>query len=398
MMINVTDIQRAGKNIAAFIHRTPLIHSHALSKLSGAEVYLKLENLQKTGSFKVRGAINKMIHVSGGKVIAASMGNHAQAVAFAAHMLGKKAKIVMPVTVSQVKEEATKGYQADVVLFGEGFKDALEHARFWKDHVFIHAFDDDDVIAGQGTIGLEILEGLSNVDAVFVPVGGGGLIAGISTAIKSLSPATRVIGVQTASAPSACISFKEKRMIESVPGPTIADGIAVNMPGERTFEIMKTCVDDMVQIGEDSIAKAILLFLERKKLVVEGAGAVTLAALLEQRGPFQGKRVVLVLSGGNIDFTIIDRIIRKGLVSSGRIGIFEVTVIDHPGSLFSIAGVLASQRANILDVVHDRLAADIPFGKTRVIFTVEIRGKKHSDDILSSLTGLGYEVKKKAAI
>ena len=187
-------------------------------------------------------------------------------------------------------------------------------------------------------------------------------------------------------------------MIESVPGPTIADGIAVNMPGERTFEIMKTCVDDMVQIGEDSIAKAILLFLERKKLVVEGAGAVTLAALLEQRGPFQGKRVVLVLSGGNIDFTIIDRIIRKGLVSSGRIGIFEVTVIDHPGSLFSIAGVLASQRANILDVVHDRLAADIPFGKTRVIFTVEIRGKKHSDDILSSLTALGYEVKKKAAI
>ncbi len=395
-MIRVTDIRQARKDIAAFIHKTPLIHSDALSKLSGADVYLKLENLQKTGSFKVRGAINKMIHVSGQKVIAASMGNHAQAVAFAAHRLGKTAKIVMPVTAPLVKEEATRAYQADVVLFGKGFKDALAHARTWKDHVFIHAFDDDDVIIGQGTIGLEVFEDLESVDAVFVPVGGGGLIAGISTAVKALSPGIRVIGVQTESAPAACASFNAKEIIERVPGPTIADGIAVNKPGERTFEIIKSCVDDMVQVREDSIAKAILLFLERKKLVVEGAGAVPLAALMENSGPFQGRRVVLVLSGGNIDFTLVDRIIRKGLVTSGRIGVFEATVIDRPGSLSSVAGIMASQRANILDVAHDRLAADIPFGKTRVIFTVEIRGKKHLDDILSALRVQGYEVNERA--
>lgn len=395
-MISVADIRQARTNIAAFIHKTPLIHSDALSVLTGAEVYLKLENLQKTGSFKVRGAINKITRVSGEKVIAASMGNHAQAVAFAAHKLGKTAKIVMPVTVSLVKEEATRGYHAEVVLFGDGFKDALAHARTWKDHVFIHAFDDDDVIIGQGTIGLEILEDLESVDAVFVPVGGGGLAAGISTAIKNLSPGTRVIGVQTESAPAACISFKEKKMTERDPGPTIADGIAVNKPGERTFEIISSCVDDMVQVCEDSIARAILLFLERKKLVVEGAGAVTLAALMENSGPFRGKRVVLVLSGGNIDFTIIDRIIRKGLATSGRIGIVEVTVTDLPGSLSSVAGVLASQRANILNVVHDRLSADIPFGNTRVIFTLEIRGKRHLDGILSALTAQGYTVKERA--
>ncbi len=394
-MINITDIQRARKNIAPFIHKTPLIHSDALSLISGAEVFLKLENLQKTGSFKVRGAINKMTGVSGNKVIAASMGNHAQAVAFAARMLGRTAKIVMPVTASLVKEEATRGYGAEVALFGEGFKEALAHALTWQDHVFIHAFDNDDIIAGQGTIGLEILDDMEHVDAVFVPVGGGGLIAGISTAIKALSPATRVIGVQTESAPAACVSFRENRITERVPGPTIADGIAVNMPGERTFEIIKSRVDDMVQVREDSIAEAVLLFLERKKLVVEGAGAVTLAALIENSGSFRGKRVVLVLSGGNIDFTIVDGIIRKGLVTSGRIGVLEVIVPDHPGSLSSVASLLATRRANILDVVHDRLAADIPFGKTRVIFTVEIRGKRHLNDILSALRGQGYDVRER---
>jgi threonine dehydratase len=395
-MIDITDIRQARGNIAAFIHKTPLIHSDSLSALTGADVYLKLENLQKTGSFKVRGAINKMTRVSGEKVIAASMGNHAQAVAFAARALGKKAKIVMPATVSLVKEEATRGYQADVLLFGEGFKDALEHAHSFKDHVFIHPFDDDVVIAGQGTIALEILDELESVDAVFVPVGGGGLIAGIAPAIKSLSPKTRVIGVQTGSAPAACVSFKEGKIIEQTPGPTIADGIAVGRPGERTFEIIRTYVDDMEQVSEDSIARAILLFLERKKLVVEGAGAVTLAALMDQGNQLRGKRVVLVLSGGNIDFTIVDRIIRRGLVTNGRIGVFEVTVLDHPGSLASVAGLIASRRANILDVVHDRLAADIPFGKTRVIFTVEIRGKRHHDEILAGLAGQGYEVKTRA--
>jgi len=395
-MISLADIQYAKKNIGPFIHKTPLIHSNSLSMLSGAEVYLKLENLQKTGSFKVRGAFHKLTSVREDRVVAASMGNHAQAVAFAAQKLGKSAKIVMPATASLVKQEATEGYGAEVVLFGEKFGDALGYALSHTGHVFIHAFDDDDVMAGQGTIGLEIFDDLSDIDAVFVPVGGGGLIAGIATAAKARSPGTKVIGVQAESAPAAVISFNEKKIIEQVPNATIADGIAINRVGGRTFEAISAYVDDMTMVREDSIAQAILLFLERNKLVVEGAGAVTLAALLENKEQFLGKRVVLVLSGGNIDFTIMDRIIRKGLVTSGRVGAFEVMIADHPGSLCSVAGIMATQRANILHVMHDRFASDIPMGKTRVVFTVEIRGKKHLEEIVSALARQGYEVREKA--
>jgi threonine dehydratase len=395
-MIALQDIQAAREKIASFIHKTPLIHSNSLSMMSGAEVWLKLENLQKTGSFKVRGAFNKLLHVSGERVIAASMGNHAQAVAFAANKLGKQATIVMPATVSLVKEEATKGYGAEVVLAGDRLSEALGHAQAQKDHVFIHPFDDDEVIAGQGTIGLEITEDLADVDTVIVPVGGGGLIAGTAAAVKALSPKTKVIGVQAENAPSASASFREKKISEKIPSPTIADGIAVGRVGDKTFELIRKYADDMLLVSEDAIARAILLFLERKKLVVEGAGAVTLAALLENKEKFQGKRIVLVLSGGNIDFTVVDRIIRKGLVTSGRTGVFEVTVADAPGSLHTVTGVRASRRANILDVAHDRFAAGTPFGKTRVVFTVEIRGRKHLEEILSALTEQGYEAGEKS--
>jgi threonine dehydratase len=391
-MISISDIQGARRSIAGFVHRTPLIHSHSLSVLSGADVYLKLENLQKTGSFKVRGAINKMARVSGSKVITASMGNHAQAVAFAARMLGKKAKIVMPVTAPLAKEEATRGYQAEVLLHGENFKEALLHARTFEDHLFIHGFDDDEVIAGQGTIALELLEELTSIDFVVVPVGGGGLIAGIAVAIKALSPGTALIGVQAQAAPSACLSFREKQLIERTPGPTIADGIAINKPGDRSYEIIESKVDDMVQVNEDSIARAILLLLERKKLVAEGAGAVGLAALLEDSGRFRGKRVVLIISGGNVDFTVVDRIIHKGLAASGRIGVFALRLPDRPGSLSSVLGIMASRRANILDIVHDHLAADLPFNKTLVTLTVEIRGQRHRDEILDDLREQGLEV------
>ncbi len=395
-MISLADIQHARENIRPFIHKTPLIHSNALSMLSGSEVHLKLENLQKTGSFKVRGAFHKLISVREDRVIAASMGNHAQAVAFAAQKLGKSAKIVMPFTAPLVKRDATQGYGAEVILSGEKFGDALAHALSYKGHVFIHAFDDDEVMAGQGTIGLEILDDLNDIDAVFVPVGGGGLIAGIAAALKALSPKTSVIGIQTESASSAFLSFNGKKVIEKVPLPTIADGIAIGRVGERTFEVISESVDDMILVREDSIAQAILLLLERKKLVVEGAGAVTLAALLENKDRFRGKRLALVLSGGNIDFTVVDRIIRKGLVTSSRIGVFEAMIADHPGSLHSVAGVLAAQRANILDVAHDRFAGDIPMGKARVVFTVEIRGKKHLQEILSALAHEGYEAREKA--
>lgn len=393
-MAGIENIRKALVNISSYVHKTPLIYSNSFSRLIDAEVYLKAENLQKTGSFKVRGAFNKLINISGKKVIAASMGNHAQGVAFAASRLGMEAKIVMPVSASIVKQEATKGYGAEVVLYGESFKDAMEFALSQKDYTFIHAFDDDEIIAGQGTIGIEIAEDLRDTDLVIVPVGGGGLISGISTAVKSISPDTGIIGVQSGAAASAYVSFMDKKISEKHPAPTLADGIAVGRVGERTFEIMNKYVDDMALVGEDSIAMAILLFLERKKLVVEGAGAVPLAALLEDKGRFRGKKIVLIVSGGNIDFTVIDRIINKGLATSGRIGIFEVIVDDVPGSLHSLTGIIASERGNILNVVHDRLAPDLPVSKTRVIFTVETRGRGHLDKILSELTAKGFEIKK----
>jgi threonine dehydratase len=393
-MLNLQDIQKALENIKDHIHKTPLIYSNSFSKMTGAEVYLKAENLQKTGSFKVRGAFNKMMNLRG-KVIAASMGNHAQAVAFAAGRIGIHAKIVMPVTAPIVKEEATKSYGAEVVLHGENFKQALDYALSQKDYTFIHAFDDEEVITGQGTIGIEIIEDLKDVDIILIPVGGGGLISGISIAVKTLSPKTRIIGVQTESATSAYVSFREKKISDKPPLPTLADGIAIGRIGNKTFEIMNKYVDDVIFVSENSIAMAILLFLERKKLVVEGAGAVPLAALLENREKFNGKRIVLVISGGNIDFTLIDRIIHKGLLKSERIGVFEVTVDDIPGSLHSVTGIIASHRGNVLDVVHNRFVADLPIGKTKVVFTVETRSKEHLEEILSDIEHKGFGVRKK---
>ncbi len=394
-MLTIQDIRKALENIKDHIHKTPLIYSNSFSKMAGAEIYLKAENLQKTGSFKVRGAFNKMARIKG-NVIAASMGNHAQAVAFAAGKTGIHAKIVMPITAPIVKEEATKGYGAEVILHGESFKEALDYALSQKDYTFIHAFDDEEVIAGQGTIGIEIMDDLKDADIILVPVGGGGLISGIATVVKTLSPKIRVIGVQTESATSAFESFREKKICEKTPLPTIADGIAIGRIGNQTFEIINKYVDDMILVSEDSIAMAILLFLERKKLVVEGAGAVPLAALLENKEKFTGKRIVLVISGGNIDFTLIDRIIHKGLVKSGRIGVFEVTVADVPGSLHSITGVIASHRANVLDVVHNRLASDLQIGKTRVVFIVETRNREHLEKILSDLENKGFAVVKRS--
>ncbi|MEN8262156.1 MAG: threonine ammonia-lyase [Nitrospirota bacterium] len=392
-MIHIEDIRNAHEKIKPYIHQTPLMHSNSFSRLTGADVYIKTENLQKTGSFKVRGAFNKIMNISGDKVIAASMGNHAQGVAFAAGILGKSAKIVMPLNAPIVKQEATKGYGAEVLIHGQSFQEALDFAVSQKDYTFIHAYDDEAIIAGQGTAGLEIMEDAEDIDCVIVPVGGGGLIAGISTAVKSLSPETEVIGVQTESAASAYFSFREKKITRRSPMSTLADGIAIGQVGSRTMELINTYVDDIVMVSEDAIARAILLFLERNKLVVEGAGAVPLAALKENKDRFRGKRVVLVVSGGNIDFTLIDKIINKGLVSSGRIGTFDVIVKDIPGSLHAITGLIASNRGNILNVVHDRFAEGLPIGQAKLVFTVETRGKKHLDEIISMLAEEGYELR-----
>ncbi len=392
-LLDFSHISKTCGYLSQYIHKTPLVYSNSFSEMFGAEIYLKSENLQKTGSFKVRGAFSKLSGLNPEtRVIAASMGNHAQGVAFAARRLGMKATIIMPLQASLIKQEATKGYGAEVVLYGESFTDALNYALSLKQYTFIHAFDDDAVIAGQGTVGIEVLHDLPDADAVVVPVGGGGLIAGMAIAIKSLSPRTEVIGVQTLSASSAFESFHSGKLIEVPIQPTLADGISVGKVGTRTFGIIKKNVDDMLKVTEESIARAVLLCMERKKLVVEGAGAVPLAALLEHGERFKGKKIVLMMSGGNIDFTVIDRIIHKSLISSGRIGVLKVIVDDMPGRLHQLTGIIARHGGNILNVVHDRLVQDIPVGKTLVILTLEARGFDHIREMTTAISEAGFSL------
>lgn len=392
-MVSLGDIKEARSRIQTFIHRTPLLHSRSLSEMTGADVFIKAENLQKTGAFKVRGSFSKMSLLTGGKVATASMGNHAQGVAFAAGQLGMEARVVMPRSVSIVKEQATRGYGAEVVLHGETFQEALDYALSLKESTFIHAYDDEMIIAGQGTIGLEVMEDLDSIDAILVPVGGGGLIAGIAAAMKESCCPAQVVGVQTDSAVSAFRSFHEGVITSATPFHTLADGIAVARVGEKTFPMIRHYVDEMLLVREDTIAMAILLFMERNKSVVEGAGAVPLAALFDHGDRFKGKRVVLVASGGNIDLTLVDKMIYRGLLTSGRIVIFEVTADDVPGSLHALAGIVAKHRGNILNVVHDRLQADLPLDKTRVIFIVETRTRGQLEEILYDVRGQGYEAR-----
>jgi threonine dehydratase len=394
-MIALKDIQAAQESIRPYVHRTPLLHSRSLSEITGADVYVKVENLQKTGSFKVRGAFNKMSHLSRGRIVTASMGNHAQAVAFAAGRLGMSALIVMPRTVSIVKEEATRGYGAEVELYGETFQESLDHALSLRGYTFVHAFDDDEIIAGQGTAGSEIASDLGKVDAVVVPVGGGGLIAGCAIAVKEVFPGVQIVGVQAKVSPSAYVSLRDGRVTAVAPGQTLADGIAVGKVGELTFPIIQKYVDEILTVEEDDVAMAILLFMERNKFVIEGAGAAPLAALIENKERFRGKKVVLIASGGNIDFTLIDRMIYKGLLTSGRIAVFEVTADDVPGTLQALSGIIAAHRGNIVNVVHDRLQADLPIGKTRVIFIVETRTRGHLDVITADIEVKGFTVKRR---
>ncbi len=391
-MITIKDIESARERITPFIHRTPLIYSRSFSQMSGAEVFVKAENLQKTGSFKVRGSFNKMKTLGAAKVIAASRGNHAQGVAFAAGTLGLHAKIVMPVSVPIVKEDATKGYGAEIELHGDTLQEAIDHALSQKGFVFIHPYDDDQIIAGQGTLGLELIEDMEEIDYVLVPVGGGGLLAGLATAIKEASPQTKVIGIQTESATSAFTSFKQGGVVPKKALPTLADGIAVGQVGKRPLEIITRYVDDILLVSEDPIAMAILLFLERMKFMVEGAGAVPLAALLEYQERFRRKRVVLVASGGNIDLNLVDHMIQKGLLSSGRLAIFAVIVDDVPGSLHLLSGIIANHRGNILTVAHNRLDQDLPIGRTRIVFTIETRTREHLAQMLSDMKAKGFEV------
>ena len=392
-------IELARNKLADVIYRTPTVHSDAISKLTGFEVFLKLENLQKAGSFKIRGAYFKMSRLSPSQkkmgVVAASAGNHAQGVALAASLLGIHATIVMPEGSSIAKQEATRSYGGKVILFGSDVDQALRHAKeMEKDgKIFVHPFDDEEIIAGQGTLGIEILEDVPEVETVVVPVGGGGLISGISTIVKRRRPRVRVIGVQSAHAPSAVASLAKRKIVEVKIRPTLADGIALRKIGERAFPILQKNVDQIVTVQEDEIASAILMLMERKRVVAEGAGATPLAALLSGRPKIRGRRVVLVISGGNIDFNLLDRIIEKGLAQTGRMVRFEVLLRDVPGALARIADLIGRYRANILHIIHERAARDIPIGSSRVILVLETRNRNHIREIAAGLKKENYPVR-----
>jgi threonine dehydratase len=390
------EIESAQRKIQRAILQTPTIYSDTLSKLTGKEVFLKLENLQKTGSFKIRGAYYKLSQFTPSMrkrgVVAASAGNHAQGVALASSLLGIHSTIVMPETVSLAKQGATQAYGGEVLLFGQNTDEALHHAKRLTEggKFFIHPFDDEQVIAGQGTIGLEILEEVPGVEAIVAPIGGGGLISGIATIVKKKRPKVRIIGVQSIHAPSAFYSLKRKKIVERKVRPTLADGMAIRRVGEITFPMIQKGVDEITTVNEDEIASAILLLMERKRIVAEGAGATPLAALMSRRIKTGLKRIVLIISGGNIDVHLLDRIIEKGLAQTGRLVRFSIFLRDVPGALAKLTRLVAQHRANILHIVHERAARDIPIGFSKVILVLETRGSDHIREIKKGLEEKGY--------
>jgi len=392
------EIEEAQSKIQKAIRMTPVIYSEIFSKLTGKEVFLKLENLQKTGSFKIRGAYYKLSRFNPSMkrrgVVAASAGNHAQGVAFASSLLGIQSTIVMPEGSSLAKQMATRSYGGEVILFGRDTDEALDYAKKLTEDgkSLIHPFDDEQIIAGQGTIGLEILKEVPGVEAIMIPIGGGGLISGIATIVKKRRPKVKIIGVQSTQAPSAFYSLKRNEIVEKKAKPTLADGIAIRRVGEVTFPIIQKFVDEIVTIEEDEIASAVLMLMERKRVVAEGAGATPLAALLSKKGRIEGKKVVLLISGGNIDVNLLDRIIEKGLAQTGRLVRFGVILRDLPGALAKLSSLVAQQNANILHIIHERAAKDIPIGFSKVILVLETRGPEQIREVRKGLKEKGYSL------
>jgi threonine dehydratase len=392
------EIELARGKIQGTILRTPMIYSDTFSKLTGKEVFLKLENLQKTGSFKIRGAYYKLSRFTPAMksrgVVAASAGNHAQGVALASSLLGIHSTLVMPEGVSLAKQMATQAYGGEILLVGQNTDEALGYANKLarEGRPLIHPFDDEQIIAGQGTVGLEILEEVPGVEAILVPIGGGGLISGIASIVKKKKPGVKIIGVQSLHAPSAFYSQRRKKIMEVRVKPTLADGIAVQRVGEITFPIIQKEVEEIVTVNEDAIASAILQLMERKRIVAEGAGAVPLAALLSKRLKTRLKKIVLVISGGNIDFHLLDRIIEKGLAQTGRLFRMSILLRDDPGALSKLTSLVAHYRANILHIVHERAAKDIPLGFSKVILVLETRGSDQISEIKKGLKEKGYSL------
>ncbi len=398
-MIGYRDIKDARERLGDSVFLSPCAFSETFSKLTGMQVYFKLENLQMTGSFKERGALNRLLLMPEDErqrgVIAASAGNHAQGVAYHASRLGIAATIVMPERTPLIKVVATREFGAQVILHGAGYDDACAEATRLaeeRNHVFVHAFDDDLVIAGQGTIGLELLEQQPDLEAVIAPIGGGGLISGIACALKESKPSVRIIGVQTERVQSARRALENGAPVTVPAAATLADGIAVRRIGERTLPMIERYVDDIACVSEEEIANAILLLLEREKTVAEGAGAVPLAAAINQKaGIALGKRVALLVCGGNIDVNLLSRIIDRGLAKDGRLVKLEVRLSDSPGALHELIGVFANLGANVLDIAHARAFAGVELSETVATATLETRGTAHVAELLTALRKHGYQ-------
>ncbi|NMA00928.1 MAG: threonine ammonia-lyase [Clostridia bacterium] len=396
-MVSLQDVYQARENLTGIIHKTNLDLSHTFSEIAGNLVFLKTENLQKTGSFKIRGAYNHIVSLSPEErakgVIAASAGNHAQGVAYGATRAGIPSTIVMPEGAPISKLIATQGYGAKVILHGNVYDDAYNKAlEIQKEQgaTFVHAFDNREVIAGQGTIGLEILDEVPDIDAILVPIGGGGLISGIAVAVKALKPGVKIIGVEAAEAACFKTSRGRGKLCNLEKAHTIADGIAVKCPGELTYNLVERYVDDIVTVSDGEIASTIMLLLERAKLVAEGAGATALAALIYKKTQLRNKKIAAVISGGNIDMNFISRIIEKGLVKTGRNVKLKAIITDKPGNLQQFLRIIAENKANVIAINHDRSKEEIPLDQAVVQIVLETQSSEHVNIIVKNLNNAGF--------
>jgi len=397
-LIPLQKIKDAQKRIAGVVVNTPFSHAPYLSEIAGCNVYLKKENLQITGAFKLRGAYNKIATLTPQQrecgVVAASAGNHAQGVAYSAAAFDTKAVIIMPESTPLTKIDGVKHFGAEVILAGTNYDEAYAYAKEYgeKNHLtFVHPFEDEEVMAGQGTVALEILDKCNELDAVLIPVGGGGLIAGMASAIKAINPDIKVIGVSAKGAPAFKNSYDLKRAIDSTSVRTIADGIAVRDTSSITLEHALECVDEIISVDDEEIASAILFLLEKQKLVVEGAGSVGVAALLHHKLDYlKEKNVAVVLSGGNMDVTLLSVIIEKGLLKSHRKMKLTVTLVDKPGSLMRFTQILQELNANIVHISYDRTSISLDYGDANVTVHMETKGKQHQEEIKEALVKEGY--------
>ncbi len=395
--VTLASIHTARARIGEAIYCSPCQMSHSLSEMAGLPLYLKLENLQRTGSFKERGALNKLLTLSELErkrgVIAASAGNHAQGVAFHAGVLGIRAQIVMPLATPLVKVAATRSFGAEVILHGASYDEACEEAlrrKVEEGRTFIHPFDDPEVIAGQGTIGLELLEQVPDIEAVVAPIGGGGLISGVACALKETNPRIRVIGVEPEKLPSMLRAREAGAPVTIAAEATVADGIAVRRAGDLTFPLVCRYVDEIVTVDDEEIASAILTLLEQEKTLAEGAGAAALAAVVQAKTNLRHRRTVVLVCGGNIDVTLLAKIIERGMVKDGRLLRIRVYLQDRPGALLALTQILARERANIVETNHNRAYYGVSLGETVIDVTIETRGAAHITAIHHALREAGF--------